>query len=229
MRRGNRKSKPYRILIDVATQRDFLVTNAPMAIEHREEIVPRIRALMGWARAQEIPVVSCIQACRPGEDTNGRPRHCVDDTPGQSKLPFTLMQKRLLIEADNSYTVPIDILTTHRQVIFRKRTEDMLANPKADRLLNDLHPDRFIIFGVGLESWIRILALGLLARQKQVSVVRDACGFWDSVAADLALRQLEAKGVQILQTDELTVAEPETQRPRTRPVLKKLHEVQEAG
>jgi nicotinamidase-related amidase len=216
-------------LIDVATQRDFLVSNAPMAVENREEVVPRIRAMMAWARAQDLPVVSCIQAHRAGDDANGRPRHCVDDTPGQNKMPFTLLSKRVAIEADNSYAVPIDILTTHRQVIFRKRSDDLLTNPKADRLLNDLHPDRFILFGVGLESWIRVLALRLLARQKPVAVVADACGLWDPVAADLALRQLEAKGVQLLQTDELTVAEPETTRRRTRPVLKKLHEVQGTG
>ncbi len=226
MYRSRRKTGFDRVLIDIATQRDFLVTNAPMAVHNRADVSPKIRALMGWARGQSIPVVSCIQAYRPGDDSNGRPRHCVDGTPGQQKMPYTLFPKRVMVDADNTYAVPIDLMRRTRQVIFRKRTDDLLANPKADRLLNDLRPDRFILFGVGLESWIRLLALGMMVRQTRVTVVSDACGYWDPVAADLTLRQLEAKGVQLVTTDELVVTEPAAPRPRTRPVVRKLHEVQ---
>lgn len=223
-----RKSKSERVLVDVSTQRDFLVSNAPMRVTNLSQVVPNIRALMGWARAQQLSVISCIQAYRPGDDLNGRPRHCVDDTTGQKKMPFTLLRKRTMVEVDNSYSVPVDLMSSNHQIIFRKRTENLLSNPKADRLVNELHPDRFIIFGVGLETWIRILALGMLVRRKPVTVVSDACGFWDPVAADLALRQLDAKGVQIVTTDELIVTEPETPRRRTRPVLRRLHEVKGA-
>ncbi len=200
-----------------------------MATKNRAAVISNIRALMGWAREQEVPVVSCIQAFRPTDDLNGCPRHCIDGTPGQKKMPFTLLSKRVLIKADNSYAVPIDLMQQHHQVIFRKRTEDLLANPKADRLLNDLQPDRFILFGVGLETWIRLLALGLMIRQKRMCVVSDACGYWNPVAADLTLRQLEAKGVQIAKTQELIVTEPAPSRRRTRPAIEKLHELRGTG
>ena len=229
MLRRRRKTAPERILIDVATQRDFLVTNAPMEVHNRADVTPKIRALAGWARAKRLPVISCVQTYRACDDANGLPRHCIDGTPGQKKMPFTLMPRRALVEADNCLSVPLDLMKRHHQVILRKRTEDILANPKADRLLNELHPDQFIVFGVGLEAWIRLLALGLMARQKRVAVVGDACGHWDPVAADLTLRQLEAKGIQILNTDELIVTEPARPTRGPKPIVRKLHQVKTTG
>lgn len=224
-----RKTSREWVLIDVATQRDFLVTGAPLPVADRTGIAPRIRALMAWGRAKRLPVISCIEAYRPSDDFNGKPRHCVDGTPGQQKMPYTLLPERMLLEADNSFSVPIDVLKRCRQVIFRKRTDDLLANPKAERLVNELNPDRFVIFGVGLETWIRLLALGLMVRKKRVTVVGDACGYWDPVAADLTLRQLEAKGILIARTEELTLPEPAAPRRRTRPIVRRLHEVRHVG
>lgn len=225
MLRKKRSAMMDRVLIDVATQRDFLVSNAALPIVNRTEALPKIRTLMDWAKSQRIPVVSCIEAKRPGDDWHGRPRHCIDGTAGQKKLPFTLLNDRVTVEADNSFAMPLDLLKRTHQVIFRKRTEDLLANPKADRLLNELDPERFVLFGVGLETWIRILALGLLVRQKRVTVVRDACGFWDPVAADLALRQLEAKGVRLIDADDMIVSEPVKPARRNKPILRKLTDV----
>jgi len=210
------------VLVDVATQQDFLVSSGPLPVSNRAEILPNIRSLINWARAQRLPVISCIQAHRPGDDFGGLPRHCVDGTPGQKKLPYTLLPKRVLIEADNSYAVPYDLMQHYQQVIFRKRTEDLLANPKADRVFNELQPDRYILFGVGLESWIKLLALGLLVRHKPVAVVTDACGYWDFGAADLVIRQMEAKGIQLLRTAEVVVTEQVVPRPRTRTVVPRL-------
>jgi nicotinamidase-related amidase len=227
--RPRRKTNHEWILIDVATQRDFLTTNAPVPVRDRAEVAPRIRTLMTWVRAKRMSVISCMQAYRPADDFNGRPRHCVDGTSGQQKMPYTLLPKRIMVEADDSFTVPVDLLKQCRQVIFRKRGDDLLANPKAERLMNELNPDRFVIFGVGLERWIKLLALGLMVRKKRVTVVGDACGHWDPVAADLTLRQLEAKGIRIVKTDDLIVPEPITRTRQTRPIIRELHRVRNAG
>jgi nicotinamidase-related amidase len=207
MLRVKRKMAFEPVLIDVATQQDFLVTNGPMSVLNRADIIPNIRSIFNWARDQRLKVISCIQAHRPGDDFGGHPRHCIDGTPGQKKLPYTLLPRRIVVEADNSYTVPYDLMQHYHQAIFHKRTEDLLGNPKADRVINELQPDRYIIFGVGLESWIKLLALGLMIRHKPAAVVSDACGFWDANVADLVVRQLEAKGIQLLKTADVVVME----------------------
>jgi len=205
-----------RVLIDLATQHDFLSPSGALPVANREQVVPKLRRVMRWARSAKVPIVSAIEAHRPTDAFNGLPRHCVDGTPGQDKLAFTLMRKRILVEADNSFGLPYNVLTRYRQVIFRKRAPDFLSNPKADRLLTELTPGQYILIGVGLESWIRSLALGLLARHKTVTVVADACGYWDAAYGDLALRQMEAKGCRLISAAELTGQMPARAAVRSR-------------
>ncbi len=193
-----------RVLIDLATQRDFLSASGAMPVSNRDEVIPRLKRLMSWARARAVPIISAMEAHRPSESFDGLPRHCVDGTSGQNKLRFTNMRKRIVVEADNSFGLPYNIFSHYKQVIFRKRAPDFLSNPKADRLLTELSPRQYVLLGVGLENWIRSLALGLLARHKNVTIVADACGFWDPTYADLAVRQVQAKGVGVISTAELT-------------------------
>jgi hypothetical protein len=61
----------------------------------------------------------------------------------------------------------------------------------------------FILFGNTLEGSIKALALGLVSREKSVTIVVDACGYWNEVTADLALRQLAAKGATLITVNEL--------------------------
>jgi hypothetical protein len=104
---------------------------------------------------------------------------------------------------DNTLCCPCDLFKRYQQVIFRKRTDDLLSNPKADCFLNLLKTDEFILFGVGLESSVKALALALRARGRRTRIVVDACGYWNKSAADLALRQVVAKGVELITVREL--------------------------
>jgi nicotinamidase-related amidase len=121
-----------------------------------------------------------------------------------------------MVETDNYLSLPPDLVANHRQIIFRKRTRDVLSNPKADRFLTQAVADNFIIFGVGLERALKSLALGLLARSKPVTVISDACGHWSAADGDLSLRQLAAKGVRLVTIEQL-VNEPPPQRVRRVP------------
>lgn len=204
-----------RVVIDICTQRDFLDQGAILGVADREGLISRLRAVMEWATEGQLAVVSIIEAHRPTEPIHDAPLHCIDDTPGQKKLDFTLLEPRILIETDNYLSLPPDLHEQYRQLIFRKRTRDILGNPKADRFLTQLQADEVIIIGVGLERAIKALALGLLARHHRVTVITDACGQWSQADADLAVRQLGAKGITLLTTAELT-ATPATPPPVSR-------------
>lgn len=197
--------KLSRVLIDVATQRDFLADAGSLPVRNRAALLPRIRRVMAWARVSRIPVISALESHRDTDSHNGRPRFCLDDTWGQQKLAYTLLASHTLLEVDNTFHVPRDVFRRYRQVILRKRTEDFFSNPKADRLLTELQAGEFYLFGVGLESGVKLVALGLRARGKAVTLIRDACGYWNTDAAEMALRQLDAKGVRLITADELPV------------------------
>ena len=192
------------VLLDLNTQADFLGSVAACVVKNAAELRPALRRVVAWAKWNHVPVISSVDSHRETETSHdGFPRHCIDGTPGQQKLPYTLFGSRIRIEGDNTLAVPLKLFDRHQQVIFRKRTHDLFGNPKADRFLTQLPVREFIIFGVGMEFSMKALALGLIARNKRVTVVADCCGFWSGTRADLSLRQMRAKGAVLVSVDEL--------------------------
>ena len=202
---GPRRGRVYEcVVIDVNTQKDFCDRSGAFPVANIAELIPAMRRVMAWTRRNHAPVVSTLESHRPREvSDNGHPIYCVDGSPGQQKIAFTVLPLRIVVEVDNTCTVPSDLFRHWQQVLFRKRTDDLLANPKADCLLTSLPVQEYILFGTGLECSIKALALALLAREKSVTVVTDACGYWNRVAADLALRQVAAKGADLINADQL--------------------------
>jgi nicotinamidase-related amidase len=192
-----------RVLIDVSTQSDFLSDGGAFPVINREQLMPSLRRAMAWARVTRTTVVSALEARHDNEPFNGTPRHCVDGSPGQEKIRYTLLSNRTFLQVDNSLSMPKNLLGRFQQIILRKGDKDFLGNPKAERLLTESAVGEYVILGVGLETAIKSLALGLMARMKRVAVVYDACGFWNVTAADLALRKLEAKGARLICVEEL--------------------------
>ncbi|MCK4658095.1 MAG: isochorismatase family protein [Phycisphaerae bacterium] len=192
------------VLVDLNTQRDFLGEDRPCRVLNAERLVPTLRDIVAWAKRNEVPLISSMDSHRREESVEeGLPPHCLDGSEGQRKLRFTVLQSCVSVEGDNTLTLPLDLFQGYQQVIFRKRTPDLLGNPKADRFLTQLRVGEYIIFGLGLERSVKALALGLLARNRRVTVISDGCGYWNAGAADFALRQLVAKGVEMITVREL--------------------------
>lgn len=192
------------VLVDVNTQHDFCDVGGAFPVANATELIPALRHVVAWGRRNQTPVVSSMESHRPFElSDSGHPIHCVDGSNGQHKLEFTMFPSRTKLEVDNSLAVPLDLFRRHQQVILRKRSDDLLLNPKAERLLSDLPVLEYILFGTGLECSIKAIGLALLTRAKQVTIVVDACGYWSRSTADLALRQLVAKGAALTTVDQL--------------------------
>jgi nicotinamidase-related amidase len=192
------------VVVDLNTQHDFCALDGADPVANVEGLIPALRRIVAWAKWNRAPVISSIESHRPNEFTeHDHASCCVDGSPGQQKMDFTLLHPSAQIEVDNTLSCPVDLFRKYQQVIFRKRTEDLLRNPKADCFLNQLPTDDFIIFGVSLETSIKALALALRARDKRATIVVDACGYWNKGTADLALRQVAAKGAQLLTLSEL--------------------------
>lgn len=192
------------VVVDLNTQRDFCEPDGAQPVENVPELIPALRRVIAWARWNYAPTVSSMESHRSTElSDSGYPVCCLDGSSGQHKMSFTLFPKRRAVEIDNTLAIPTNVFRRYQQVIFRKRTDDLLANPKADRLLTQLRVKELIIFGTALETSVKALVLALLARDKCVTVVVDACGYWHKATADLALRQMEAKGARIITVDEL--------------------------
>ena len=198
-------SRPFEcVVIDLSTQIDFCDPRGANPVANLNEVIPAWRSTVAWAKRNLTPVISSLEAHRPREmNGNGRSSDCCDGSNGQRKIGFTLFRRSINIEVDNTLWCPLDLYARHQQIIFRKRSEDLFENPKADRFLTQLSVKEFLLFGVGLETSIRTLALGLAARRKRVSVIGDACGYWNWGRAEIAKRQMQAKGVGFITVAEL--------------------------
>ena len=204
MVRRIRAPKLQCVIVDLNTQVDFLDPHGAYPVANLETLVPTLRRLIAWTKRNYAPVVSSVDSHRDHELRDGsEPLHCLDGSIGQHKIDFTIFPQHERVEFDNTLCVPLDLFQDYQQIIFRKREGDLLTTPKADRFLTQLTTDEFVVFGIDLECSIKMLALGLLSRKKRVTVIEDGCGYWSKAAADLALRQLAAKGAKVITTDEL--------------------------
>jgi len=196
------RAKRRQVLIDINTQRDFLLAEGTACIRNHRRVLAHIRRVMAWARAKDIPIISTCEVY-PDGNGNGEPKHCVDGTVGQMKIGYTLVDNRVSFPADGNTDLPRDMLRRYQQVILHKRCMDPFDEPRIDRLLSEVCAAEFILIGVCAEGAVKAAALGLLQRDKKVSVVIDAVGYHDNREAKMAFRKMEAKGANLIDTRKL--------------------------
>jgi nicotinamidase-related amidase len=196
------KSCRKQILVDIDTQKDFLLARGKACIRNHRRVLAHIRRVMAWARSRHIPIISTAEVYpnNNGENTIG---YCIDGTDGQKKVRYTLLNDRVSLAADGNTDLPREMLRRHRQIILHKRCVDPFDEPRIDRLLSEVRASEFILVGASLEGAVKMTALGLLQRGKKVTVVIDAVGTRNNREAKLALRKMETKGARLIDTKKL--------------------------
>lgn len=195
------RAQRKQILIDIDTQKDFLLAEGKACIKNHRRVLAHIRRVMAWARHRKIPIISTAEVYpNNGEGTVG---HCLDGTDGQKKIRYTLLNNRVIFAADGNTDLPRDMLRRYKQVILHKRCVDPFDEPRIDRLLSEVRAGEFILVGASLEGAIKATALGLLQRGKKVTIIVDAAGMHNNREAKLALRKMETKGAKLIETRKL--------------------------
>ena len=71
------------VFFDVDTQVDFILPTGALYVPGAEQIVPNLKKLMDYARANRIPVLSSADAHPPDDKSFAQwPPHCVVGTEG---------------------------------------------------------------------------------------------------------------------------------------------------
>ncbi|MHC5061419.1 MAG: cysteine hydrolase family protein [Planctomycetota bacterium] len=191
-----------RVLIDVDTQRAFFVASGVACIRNHRRVLANIRRVMAWARLRNTRVISTARTFNNGNgDVDDEGKAIGSD--GSKKISYTLRNRYIAFAADGCTDLPRDIFKQYEQVILEKRTIDPFEEPRADRMLSELRANEFILIGATAEGAVKATALGLLARRKSVTLLTDAIGSHDKAAAQVALRQMEAKGAKLSETKAL--------------------------
>jgi len=157
------KHRRKHVLIDIDTQRDFLLPGGNACIKNHADVLANIRRMMAWARYKSIPIISTAEV-HPDNNGSSIVRYCIDGTRGQRKIRYTLLGNRVSFPADTLNPLPADLMVAYRQVILHKRTVDPFEEPRIERLLSEVLADEFVLIGAGTEDAVEATALGLLRR-----------------------------------------------------------------
>ena len=190
------------VLIDVNTQKDFLLANGHACTRNHRLVLANVRRIMAWARARNVPIIS---TCEVYPNNNGFSvlGYCLDGTEGQKKIHYTLLSNRISFPAETSTDLPFDIMRQYRQIILHKRCVDPFEEPRIERLLSEVKASEFILIGASTEGAVQATALGLMQRGKKVSIVTDAVGSYNKRDAKMAYRKMRAKGATLIETKQL--------------------------
>lgn len=190
------------VFVDVCIQRDYLTRNGQPPCHNAGQVARNAKHLMAFARLAKVPVLSCVDVDRGNRIGPEYVSIVSRAAPQERKAAFTLLPHHTVVESDNSLAVSLDLLRQYQQAIFTKIHRDPFTNPKLDRLLTEMPARRFVVFGIPLETSLRILVLGLLRRKRNVALLADACGYWNRQEAEMVLRQLSVKGCKLIPTNE---------------------------
>jgi nicotinamidase/pyrazinamidase len=163
------------VFFDIDTQIDFMYPAGALYVPGAERILPAVAGLNRRA-----PFLISTMCAHSEDDPEFKiyPHHCVVDTIGQRKPAVTMPEKS----------------GPARHVILQKQELDCFSNPRLVPLLDELNPDRCVVYGVVTEICVRLAAFGLLKMGKRVEIVTDAVQALDESTARKMFAELTAAG-----------------------------------
>ena len=195
------------VFVDVDTQADFILPGGRLYVPGAEKLLPTLARLRDFAEQHEIPVLASTDA----HPTDARefeqwPPHCVRGTAGQLKVPESLVRRYMVVPQERQAPLTDEELSRYRQWIFEKDDLDMFTNPQADDLVRRLDAAQYVDYGVATEYCVRLAAKGLLERKLPVTLLVDAIRGINPEDGQAVLRELEADGAKLAETEEILLA-----------------------
>jgi nicotinamidase-related amidase len=80
-----------------------------------------------------------------------------------------------------------------------------------DRILTELPVEEYILIGAPFEGAVKATALGLLLRQKKITMVTNAIGTLDRGAGQKMMNLMDAKGVRLVKANTLIRSKKQAQ------------------
>jgi len=193
------------VFVDVDTQFDFMNPDGHLYVPGAEQLIGVLQRLFDHARQTGIPVLSSVDDHAPDDpEFADWPPHCVHGTPGQAKLPVTLLPTVLTLLPDAPSPKPvIALLERYQQIVFPKPTLDAFDNPHFTAVVDALESAEYVVFGVATDYCVHLAAKGLLKRNRSVTIVRDAIRAVADDTAKTKCASLTALGAKWAESNEI--------------------------
>lgn len=182
------------LFVDIDTQLDFLYPAGALYVPGAERLIPALAHVIRYAARQGIPVISTVDAHAENDpEFQSWPKHCVAGTIGQHKAEATLLPRRVVVpNREGSLAIG-----GAAQIVVEKQTVDAFQTRTLTRIIRDLDPDEFVVFGLVTEICVLHAVRGLLQFGKAVTVVTDAIQSLTPRASCDALEEMRAAGVVV--------------------------------
>ena len=190
------------VLWDVDTQFDFLLPGGRLYVPGAERILPNLRLLAALAAERAVPVISSTCAHLPGDpELKIYGEHCMLGTPGQQKVPETLLPHRFTVP---NRPILLPRLDPFQQIILEKQAFDVFTNPNTDEVVHRLGEGlRVVLYGVTTEICVARAANSLLDRGHQVQLVKEATAALDLRRARAVLRSFVDRGGRLVSVNDI--------------------------
>ena len=182
------------IFLDIDSQLDFLYPGGALYVPGAERIAATIAGLNRYAAGRHIPVISTTDAHTENDpEFTSWPRHCVAGANGQHKAEATLLPRRIVVP---NRDCGLD-LDGAQQIVIEKQTVDVFQAPNLERVIEKLHGEEFVVYGVVTEICVLWAVRGLLRLHKRVTLVTDAIQSLTPAGSDAAIREMSDGGVTL--------------------------------
>ena len=146
---------------DVDTQYDFMMPDGKLYVQGAESIARNLKTLTEYARENDIQICGSVDYHLPTDKEISDkpdfhktfPPHCLQNTPGQKKIPETNPIDPLWIDSDvfGAKQLQKAISKHGGEIIFRKQKFDVFSNPNVTAVLDILQPTDIVVYGVALD------------------------------------------------------------------------------
>ncbi len=189
---------------DVDTQIDFMEPAGKLYVPRAEEIKLNLAYLTNMGSG--VRLSGSVDAHVPDDPEFAEwLEHCVYGTPGQLKIPDSLLDDVLFVpSAKLSSEQLADVVAFDGQVIFEKQGIDVSLNHNVKPFVDLIEPDLFVVYGVVAEICVN-LTVNFLAGDLgyMTVVVVDAVKELDSSEAVSCQADWKAHGAKMVKTSSV--------------------------
>ncbi|OGX25980.1 MAG: hypothetical protein A3J51_01930 [Omnitrophica WOR_2 bacterium RIFCSPHIGHO2_02_FULL_45_21] len=186
--------------VDIDTQYDFILPRGKLYVKHAEEIIPNLKYLTRIAANNDILIISSVDThIKNDPEFKQFPSHCIKGSPGQRKIPETLLKERAFIPQKILDRIQLfKKIKGCKQIIIEKNTYDLFVN---FNLLGLLRPfQAAFVYGLALDYCLKYAVLGLLQAGLEVYLIMDAAKPVYPEAERPLLSNFKKSGVKLIKT-----------------------------
>lgn len=191
------------------TQNDFMNADGALYVPEAESIKLNLRMLTEHAQLNDILTLCSIDAHSekdPEMKVNGGPfpLHCLKGTRGADFITETKPLHPYFVENRPYSGEEIERMLKHPgELVFEKQSYDVFDNPNTQKILEQLRPERAVVYGVATDYCDRAAVLGLRKLGIEVYLVSDAIKPVAEETGKSALEEMCKSGARLITTKEV--------------------------